>query len=139
MANSKAITAVEVYFSHLRLVRTSGGATDEKSLCVPLANLLNAVGGALRPKVFCVQELTGQGVGHPDFGLYTTQQVQNGEPKSGQKPERGVVEVKPVNLQLSETLFFVTVSAHSAPAGWVPNCGQSSRDSSVGTCSQLII
>ena len=63
---------------------------------MPLANLLTAVGGTLRPKVFCVQELAHQGAGHPDFGLYTTQQVQKGKPKSGQKPERGVVEVKPV-------------------------------------------
>ena len=63
---------------------------------MPLANLLNAVGGALRPKVFCVQDLANQGAGHPDFGLYTTRQVQKGKPKSGQKPERGVIEVKPV-------------------------------------------
>ena len=96
MANGKLIQAVEAYFTDLRLVRGSGGATDERSLYVPLANLLNAIGGTLRPKVFCVQELVDQGVGHPDFGLYTTQQVQKGKPKSGQKPERGVIEVKPV-------------------------------------------
>ena len=96
MANKKLNQAVEAYFTDLRMVRGSGGATDERSLYVPLANLLNAVGGTLRPKVFCVQELANQGVGHPDFGLYTTQQVQKGKPKSGQKPERGVVEVKPV-------------------------------------------
>ena len=36
--------------------------------------------------MFCVQELADQGAGHPDFGLYTTQQVQKGKPKSGQKP-----------------------------------------------------
>ena len=96
MTNRKLIQAVEAYFTELRLVRGSGGATDERSLYVPLANLLNAAGGALRPKVFCVQELADQGAGHPDFGLYTTQQVQKGKPKSGQKPERGVVEVKPV-------------------------------------------
>ena len=96
MASSKFTQAVEAYFTDLRLVRGSGGATNERSLYVPLANLLNAVGGALRPKVFCVQELADQGAGHPDFGLYTTQQVQKGKPKSGQKPERGVVEVKPV-------------------------------------------
>ena len=96
MANNKLTQAVEAYFTELRLVRGSGGATDERSLYVPLANLLNAVGGALKPKVFCVQELADQGAGHPDFGLYTTQQVQKGKPKSGQKPERGVVEVKPV-------------------------------------------
>ena len=97
MANNKLTQAIEAYFTELRLVRGSGGATDERSLYVPLANLLNAVGGALRPKVFCVQELVDQGAGHPDFGLYTTQQVQKGKPKSGQKPERGVVEVKPVD------------------------------------------
>ena len=88
--------AVEAYFTELRLVRASGGATDERSLYVPLANLLNAVGGTLKPRVFCVQELADQGAGHPDFGLYSTRQVQKGRPKTGQKPERGVVEVKPV-------------------------------------------
>ena len=96
MAYSKLTQAAEAYFTELRLVRGSGGATNERSLYVPLANLLNAVGGTLRPKVFCVQDLANQGAGHPDFGLYTTQQVQKGKPKSGQKPERGVVEVKPV-------------------------------------------
>ena len=96
MPNGKLKQAVEAYFTDLCLVRGSGGATDERSLYVPLANLLNAVGGALRPKVFCVQDLANQGAGHPDFGLYTTRQVQKGKPKSGQKPERGVIEVKPV-------------------------------------------
>ena len=96
MASGKLIQAIEAYFKHLGVVRASGGATDEKSLYGPLSNLLDAVGGTLKPKVFCVQELADQGVGHPDFGLYTTQQVQKGKPKSGQKPERGVIEVKPV-------------------------------------------
>ena len=96
MVIGKLKQAVEAYFTDLRLIRASGGATDERSFYGPLANLLNAVGGTLKPKVFCVQELADQGVGHPDFGLYTTQQVQKGKPKSGQKPERGVIEVKPV-------------------------------------------
>ena len=96
MPDGKLKQAVEAYFTELRLVRGSGGATNERSLYVPLANLLNAVGRALRPKVFCVQDLANQGAGHPDFGLYTTQQVQKGKPKSGQKPERGVIEVKPI-------------------------------------------
>ena len=96
MPDRQLIHAVEAYFTDLRLVRSSGGATDERSLYVPLANLLNAVGGALKPRVFCVQELADQGAGHPDFGLYSTRQVQKGRPKTGQKPERGVVEVKPV-------------------------------------------
>ena len=96
MVGRKIVQAAEAYFTELRLVRASGGATDERSLYVPLANLLNAVGGTLKPKVFCVQELADQGAGHPDFGLYSTRQIQKGRPKTGQKPERGVVEVKPV-------------------------------------------
>ena len=86
--------AVEAYFTDLGRVRASGGATGERSSYGPLANLLNAVGAALRPKVFCVGELADQGAGHPDFGLYSAKQVQRGRPREGQIPERGVVEVK---------------------------------------------
>ena len=88
-------TAVEEYFSDLRRIRASGGATSEKSFYPALTNLLNAVGSSLRPQVFCVGELADQGAGHPDFGLYTRRQVQKGKPSKGQIPERGVVEVKP--------------------------------------------
>ena len=93
--NQKLTTAVEAYFDDLRKVRASGGATGERSAYGPLANLLNAVGNTLKPKVFCVGELADQGVGHPDFGLFTAKQVQKGRPREGQTPERGVVEVKP--------------------------------------------
>ena len=92
--STKLTTAVETYLDDLRRVRASGGATGERSSYGPLANLLNAVGATLRPKVFCVGELADQGAGHPDFGLYTAKQVQRGRPREGQAPERGVVEVK---------------------------------------------
>ena len=78
----------------MRRIRASGGATGERSYYPALSNLLNAVGGALRPKVFCVSEMAQQGAGHPDFGLYAAKQVQKGQPKEGQLPECGVVEVK---------------------------------------------
>ena len=93
------VAAVEAYFADLRRIHASGGATGERSSYAPLANLLNAVGAALKPKVFCVGELADQGAGHPDFGLYAAKQVQKGLPRKGQVPERGVVEVKsPVEL-----------------------------------------
>ena len=92
--NAKLSAAVEAYFTDLGRVHTSGGATGERSSYGPLANLLNAVGAALKPKVFCVGELADQGAGHPDFGLYAAKQVQRGRPREGQIPERGVVEVK---------------------------------------------
>ena len=89
--------AVESYLSDLRRVRASGGATGERSYYPPLSNLLNAVGGTLRPRVFCVGELAEQGAGHPDFGLYAARQTQRGRLREGQTPERGVVEVKPAD------------------------------------------
>ena len=90
----KLTTAVEEYFSDLRRIRASGGATSELSTYPALANLINAVGATLRPKVFCVVELANQGAGHPDIGLYASGQVKRGKPGPGQIPERGVVEVK---------------------------------------------
>ena len=95
--NTKLTAAVETYLTDLRRVSSSGGATGERSNYGPLANLLNAVGAALKPKVFCVGELADQGAGHPDFGLYAAKKVQKGRPREGQLPECGVVEVKPVD------------------------------------------
>ena len=91
---TRLTVAVETYFADLRRVRASGGATGERSSYGLLATLLNAVGNTLKPKVFCVGELADQGACHPDFGLYAAKQVQRGQPKQGQTPERGVVEVK---------------------------------------------
>ena len=92
--NTKLTASIETYFDDLRRVRASGGSTGERSSYGPLANLLNAVGATLKPKMFCVGELADQGAGHPDFGLYAAKQVQQGRPREGQVPERGVVEVK---------------------------------------------
>ena len=85
---------VETYLVDLGRVRASGGATGERSSYPALANLLNAVGATLKPKVFCVVELADQGAGHPDMGLYSAKQLQKGGPEEGQTPEHGVVEVK---------------------------------------------
>ena len=91
---ARLTAAVETYLADLQRIRSSGGATGERSSYGPLASLLNAIGATLKPKVFCVGELADQGAGHPDFGLYSAKQVQRGQPKQGQVPEGGVVEVK---------------------------------------------
>ena len=89
-------TIVETYLADLRQIRASGGATAETSSYTPLEMLLDAVGGGLKPKVYCVGQLRDQGAGHPDFGLYAAKQVQRGgQPSGDQLPEHGVVEVKP--------------------------------------------
>ena len=103
--NTKLAIAVETYFADLARIYASGGATGERSSYGPLANLLNAVGATLKPKVFCVGELADQGAGHPDFGLYAAHQVQRGRPRQGQVPERGVVEVKPPDEDTGGTVI----------------------------------
>ncbi|MBN1918781.1 MAG: N-6 DNA methylase [Verrucomicrobia bacterium] len=88
---------VETYLSHLAQLRSTGGGVGERSYYGPLQNLLDDIGGKLKPKVRCVPELMDTGAGHPDFGLYTTSQFQrtkDNEPLPGQMPERGAVEVK---------------------------------------------
>ena len=93
-SGNKLKAAVEEYLAELRRIRATGGGTGELSYYPPLNNLLNAVGGSLRPKVHCVSQLAQQGAGHPDFGLYAAKQVSKGQPKQGQVPEGGVMEVK---------------------------------------------
>ena len=44
-----------------------------------------------------MQEVADQGAGHPDFGLYAATQVQRRNPRQGQIPACGVVEVKPAS------------------------------------------
>ena len=95
--NSKLRAVVEDYFDDLRKIKASGGGTAETSYYLPLGNLLNAVGGSLKPKVYCVSQLAQQGADHPDFGLFAAKQVSKGQPKQGQLPEGGVVEVKPAS------------------------------------------
>ncbi len=102
--NKKLTAAVEAYFADLRRVRQSGAATDERSTYVPLANLLNAIGATLKPKVCCLVEPVDQGAGHPDLYLYVERQLHNKQPRKGQSqtPERGVVEVKAPNKDTQE-------------------------------------
>ncbi len=86
--------AVETYLSDLQRRHATGAATAETSFYGPLESLLNTIGHHLKPKVLCVGQLRDTGAGRPDFGLFTANQCQRGEPREGAVPERGVVEVK---------------------------------------------
>ncbi|MCE2403545.1 MAG: N-6 DNA methylase [Dehalococcoidia bacterium] len=112
MSAAKLVAAVQDYLADLGRIRASGGGTDERSFYPPLTNLLNAVGGSLRPRVFCVSELAQQGAGHPDLGLYAAKQVQRGQPRKGQTPECGVVEVKAAHDDAWLTAESVQVSGY---------------------------
>ena len=63
----KLTAAVEEYLAELRRIGSTGGGTGELSYYPPFNNLLNAVGGSLRPKVYCVSLLAQQVAGHPDW------------------------------------------------------------------------
>jgi hypothetical protein len=87
---------LETYLRELRDIRSTGAGVNETSYYPPLANLLNAVGHTLKPRVRCIINLRNIGAGLPDGGLFTPNQFQRRghEPLAGQKPERGAIECK---------------------------------------------
>lgn len=93
----KLVSIVERYFVAVRDTHSVGAGVKERSYYPALAELLDSIGAELKPRVLSVLELGNIGVGHPDFGLFAANQVQKGQPRPGQKPERGVVEVKGVS------------------------------------------
>jgi hypothetical protein len=96
MVADKLVETVENYFAAVRDVHRLGAGTKERSYYPAVADLLNAIGQELKPKVICLSDLGNTGAGHPDFGLFSANQVQKGEPRKGQMPERGVIEMKGV-------------------------------------------
>lgn len=95
---SQVTKAVQTYLERMAEIRSTGGATSETSYYSAFENLLNDLGRLLDPQVICNGQLRNQGAGHPDFGLYSKKQCNQGAPKPGQGeiPERGVIEVKPL-------------------------------------------
>ena len=66
---------LEIYLEELGAHR--GVATKETSGYGALANLLNAVGHTLKPKVRCIIHPKNSGAGLPDGGLFTPDQFKN--------------------------------------------------------------
>ena len=98
---SSEMTPVESYLADLCAVR--GAGTAETSGYPALANLLNEVGGALKPKITAVIHPANSGAGLPDGGFFSAKELRQhpGEVSLLQlKPERGVLEVKPVEHDL---------------------------------------
>src|SRR3954451_5698614 len=88
------MTSLETYLRQLREARPA--AVNETSYYGALANLFNAVGEKLKPKVKYVITPKGQGAGIPDGGLYTATQLRRNAEATPETtlPERGCVEVK---------------------------------------------
>ncbi|MHB0979667.1 MAG: type ISP restriction/modification enzyme [Thermoleophilia bacterium] len=106
---------LETYLSALYDARLGGGVAETSGYAA-LANLLNEVGGGLKPKTRCILHPHNQGAGIPDGGLYTVDQFERkaakvggaaggktaGELKSNQVPSRGVVEVKSTGEEVAK-------------------------------------
>lgn len=103
MAVPTAADFIREYLTRMSEIRGTGGATKETSYYSALENLLNHFGEQLKTKVICNGQLRNDGVGNPDFGLYARSQIQKGEPRKGQIPERGVIEVKGLAEQTWQT------------------------------------
>ena len=67
--------ALEKYLSDVRDIRLSGEGVSELSYYPALQQLLEEVGGGLKPKVRCLMNLKNHGAGLPDGGLFTADQV----------------------------------------------------------------
>jgi hypothetical protein len=93
---------VQSFFERVRTTRALGAGTPETSYYEALKALIDEVGALLSPQVYCLSQLANTGAGSPDFGLYAANQLQKGEPRPGQPPARGVVEMKAV---ADDTLF----------------------------------
>ncbi len=93
---------LEIFLSEIAALR---GATKETSGYPALANLLNAVGHTLKPKVKCIIHPKNSGAGIPDGGLFLPDQLKNRDEEESfndQKPARGVIEVKSVGEDIAD-------------------------------------
>src|SRR5258706_6975717 len=96
--------AVESYLEELHAIRSSGAAVKETSGYGALANLLNAIGATLKPKVRCFIHVKNSGAGLPDGGLFTPDQLKNTDDEAPllgvPHPSRGVIEVKATDASI---------------------------------------
>jgi hypothetical protein len=95
---------LETYLEELRAIHSSGAAVKETSGYGALANLFNAVGHALKPKVRCFIHVRNSGAGLPDGGLFTADQLRNTDEEAPllgiPQPSRGVIEVKATGAEV---------------------------------------
>ena len=93
---------LEIYLSELASLR---GATKETSGYPALANLLNAAGHPIKPKVRCIINPQNSGAGIPDGGLFTPDQLKKQDEDGifgNLIPARGVIEVKSVGEDMAD-------------------------------------
>jgi hypothetical protein len=97
---SNIMTPFERFLHDIHEIHSSRAAVDETPYYGSLETLFNEIGNTLEPRVRCIIHIKNKGAGLPDGGLFTKDQFDKKsgrEPKEGQLPLRGVVEVKAPN------------------------------------------
>lgn len=92
---------VEQYIADMRTAHSFAAHTPETTFYAPLSNLLNAVGGTLKPRVVFVAHPGNRGAGLPDGGLFPIANRRQAELLPNRRPERGAVEIKPPGESLA--------------------------------------
>ena len=91
------MTPLEKFLHDVSEIHASRAAVDETPYYGSLETLFNEIGKTLKPRVRCIIHIKNRGAGLPDGGLFTAEQFDKksgGQPKEGQLPSRGAVEVK---------------------------------------------
>jgi len=84
--------ALTKYLDHVRMIKGSNIASNERSYYPALDTLFNAVGATLNPRVVAIHDVADAGAGHPDYAL----QVQT------TRDLRAAVEVKPASANVDD-------------------------------------
>jgi hypothetical protein len=92
------MTPLEQFLLHISEIHSSHAAVDETPYYGSLETLFNEIGKNLKPRVRCIIHPKDRGAGQPDGGFFTAEQFDKKaahQPKEGQIPARGAIEVKP--------------------------------------------
>jgi hypothetical protein len=113
-------TILSDYLAEIARIRATRAGTGEISYYGALAGALNAAGEGLRPRVFCVPNLSNRGSGFPDMGLFVVARGHAPEDwPDAQPPERGVVEVDDIPADLATKRDSAQVAGYLAAYGLV--------------------
>lgn len=108
------------YLGEVARIRATGAGTGEISYYSALAGALNAAGATLKPRVFCVSNLSNRGAGFPDMGLFVAARGMTPDDwPEGQAPERGVVEIDDIPAAIDVKLHSAQVRRYLDAYGLV--------------------
>jgi hypothetical protein len=99
-----ALGHLERFLNAVHDIQSTGAAQPETSYYPDIKRLLEDVGAQLTPKVRPVIHIRNQGSGIPDGGLFVDHKsgpVHSSDPMEASAPERGVLEVKPPDRDLT--------------------------------------